>query len=212
MPPRRNIAGRKFNHLTAIRFLYVKEGRAVWLFKCDLCNSETAKKANYVISESSKSCGCMKNAGHANHKHGKRATKAYSSWKAMRQRCNDSNSVGYKNYGGRGIKVCKEWDDFNVFLSDVGEAPSSKHSLERIDNDGDYKPSNVIWATKDIQSRNTRQSTYITYNGETLIIEDWAKRIGIKTQTLRFRIYRGWPIEKAMTHPVGVRNWKYRPF
>lgn len=80
----------------------------------------------------------------------------YSTWKNMRGRCNNPNIPNYKDYGGRGIRVCERWNDFNLFLEDMGEKPTTKHTLERIDNDGNYKPSNCKWATYSDQMKNQR--------------------------------------------------------
>lgn len=80
----------------------------------------------------------------------------WSTWKSMRTRCNNPNALSYKNYGGRGIKVCRRWDDFKSFIEDVGDKPSPKHQLDRIDYDGDYEPTNIRWATREQQNVNQR--------------------------------------------------------
>jgi hypothetical protein len=121
----------------------------------------------------------------------------------MISRCKNKSQVGYKNYGGRGISVCKRWLTFDNFFADIGKRPSSKHSLERINNDGNYEPINCRWATRKEQASNTRRNVFITFAGETLTIYQWAKKTGIAWTTLYNRLYRSkWPIEYALTKPI----------
>lgn len=120
-------------------------------------------------------------------------------WISMIARCCNPDSSSYSNYGARGINVCDRWrDSFVAFIADVGRRPSPSHSIERIDNDGDYTPSNTRWATKAEQVRNTRRNKYVTYNGETMILTDWAARAGIGPNTLGTRLSRGWSVEDVI--------------
>lgn len=123
-------------------------------------------------------------------------------WKAMLQRCRNTNNSGYHKYGGRGITVCNRWLTFENFLEDMGLRPSSKHSIERINNDGNYKKSNCRWATTKEQARNTRRNRMFTHDGRTMCITDWANHVGMADTTLLYRLDRGWPIGKALTVPV----------
>lgn len=120
-----------------------------------------------------------------------RYSQLYEVWRGMRQRCNDTNSSDYKNYGGRGIKVCKRWNDYELFATDMGRRPSPKHSIERIDNNKDYAPDNCKWATMREQRLNCRNTVWLEYNGERLPLTIWAERIGIKRKTMteRYRQY-----------------------
>lgn len=123
----------------------------------------------------------------------------YSVWKAMRQRCNNSNHPRYKDYGERGVKVCRRWDVYSNFLDDMGRAPSSKHSLERIDNNKGYFPRNVRWATPAEQNRNSRQNVWITRNGKTLCVADWCKELGITSASVYSRArYKGINLEESI--------------
>lgn len=125
----------------------------------------------------------------------------------MLDRCNNSKSDAFSSYGGRGIKVCTRWQkSFEAFLEDVGNRPSPDHSLDRYpDNDGDYEPGNVRWATATEQNRNRRSSRFFTLNDERLTLTEWAARVGVSKQALRFRIKK-WGLERALTLPRTERN------
>lgn len=116
-------------------------------------------------------------------------------------RCLDKNNPSYHLYGGRGITVCEAWlDSFEAFYRDMGPRPSSQHSIERIDNNGNYEPSNCKWATPLEQGRNRRNNRLITHDGETLCLTEWAIRVGITKSQLVKRIVR-WGVTKALTTP-----------
>src|ERR1700732_1414857 len=113
-------------------------------------------------------------------KHSLSGTFLYSIWEAMKQRCNNPNHKLYHLYGGRGISVCKEWiDDFSKFSEYMGKRPSTKHSVERINNDGNYEPGNVKWATAIEQQSNRRNNRLVTLNGKTLTLAQWSRELGI---------------------------------
>lgn len=118
----------------------------------------------------------------------------------MLSRCRNPKHVGYKYYGGRGIKVCERWLKFENFLADMGERPLGL-MIDRIDNDGDYDKSNCRWVTAIEQLNNRRGVHQLMFRGETKSISQWAKHIGIHTATLFWRI-RKWPLEQALTKPV----------
>lgn len=130
----------------------------------------------------------------------------YRAWCSMRERCNRVNNPYFYRYGGRGIKVCDEWNSYAKFRNDVGERPSPKHTLDRIHNDGDYEPTNVRWATKQEQANNRHNNTYIEHNGKKQTIATWAREYGIKYTTLIMRLQKyGYTVEEALK---GVRNGK----
>jgi hypothetical protein len=142
--------------------------------------------------------------------HGLKNTREYWSWAAMLDRCRNPNNGAYANYGGRGIKVCERWQKFSNFLIDMGHRPAG-HSLERIDNDKGYEPSNCRWATRDDQSKNRRNNRWLTFLGRTMVVSDWAREMGIAMRTLRNRIYRlGWSVEQALTLPASPYSRKTR--
>jgi hypothetical protein len=138
----------------------------------------------------------------------KRTMPEYHAWQHMRARCNNPKHKSFKNYGGRGIAVCKRWDSFAAFLADMGLRPSPKHSLERKNNDRHYSPSNCKWATKIEQVNNTRVNRRITFRGRTLTVSQWAKEIGIKPNTLHCRLVQyGWPPSRALSPEYGRSRW-----
>ena len=132
------------------------------------------------------------------YKHGETRTRLYNVWNGMKQRCNDPNGKLYHRYGGRGIKVCDEWMDYNNFrdwaMSNGYDenAPHGKCTLDRIDNDGNYEPKNCKWASSIEQSVNKGNNHMITYRGETMTISQWARKMGIEYHTLLYRIKAGW--------------------
>lgn len=137
---------------------------------------------------------------------GRQAHPLYHIWRGMFKRCNQPSAVGFKNYGGRGIKVSPVWSDFWRFVSDVGPRPSDQHQLDRINNDGDYEPSNIRWATSYDQCRNARYNKVITINGASKIMSDWAKDNHLPKSTVFNRLKRGWPVEAAVTMPTQTRG------
>jgi hypothetical protein len=154
-----------------------------------------------------KYCSCHCASKHKNLKHGRCGTYLYTTWCAMLQRCHNPKSTEYHNYGGRGIHVCEQWRcSFTAFrdyvLSSMGERPSSAHTLERPRNDVGYQPGNVVWATQLEQSRNMRRNLRLTLDGRTLVITDWASRLGVSTQCIKGRLFKqGWSIRDALTTP-----------
>lgn len=137
-------------------------------------------------------------------KHGMIKTHEYQSWGSMVTRCTNPKCRYWSHYGGRGIKICDRWlSSFLDFLEDMGKCPEG-HSLDRINNDGNYEPSNCRWATRAQQSRNTRQNVMLTFNGKTQCLTDWAEEIGMPFKCLHRRISRlGWSVERALTEPSG---------
>ena len=116
-------------------------------------------------------------------------TKEYNCWLDLRRRCNTITCKAYKNYGGRGIKVCKEWDSFNTFLLDMGQKPFSDYSIDRIDNNKDYCKENCRWVSKKIQNVNRRNVKQIFYLNETKCLTEWCNVLKIPYQPMRRRIY-----------------------
>jgi hypothetical protein len=125
----------------------------------------------------------------------------------MKQRCYNPKHVGYGNYGGRGITICDEWlNSFSRFYEDIGPRPSLDHEIDRIDNDGNYEPSNCRWAVPEQQTLNRRGNRRIEYGGKRLTVVEWARRCGMRHNTLSYRLDHGWSVESALTVPVPCRR------
>lgn len=154
----------------------------------------------------------VKHGHNTGRRSGPRRSLTISSWMAMRYRCLNKNHPRYSNYGGRGIFVCERWkDSFVNFLADMGERPSKNHSIDRIDTNGNYEPSNCRWATRSEQNSNTRVNIYLTFNGKTQCISAWAKETKIHKDTIRFRVVKaGWSTEKALTTHTKLSMKKIR--
>jgi hypothetical protein len=126
-------------------------------------------------------------------------TPEYTAWRHMRERCSNPRDRHYPDYGGRGISVCAAWrESFEKFLADVGPRPGPGYSIDRIDNDGHYKPGNVRWATRSEQARNRRNNRIVTLNGESRCLADWCRITGLSFKCLQNRLNRGWPVERAL--------------
>lgn len=133
--------------------------------------------------------------------HGKCRTTEYRSWNGMKNRCNNPNDKNYDRYGGRGIRVCDRWNrSFVSFLEDMGEKPEGT-TLDRIDVNGNYEPSNCRWATPLEQSNNQRTNVKVTYKGKTMNISQWARELGIAEPTLRSRL-KVWSVDRAFEEPI----------
>lgn len=129
----------------------------------------------------------------------------------MRQRCRNPNSLDYPRYGGRGISVCERWNDFAAFLLDMGERPSLKHSLDRIDPLGNYCPENCRWATASEQASNKPSLQKLFYQGEYKTVSEWCRHLGIKENMVRKRLCRGWSVGRALEQPERSTRFKLAP-
>jgi hypothetical protein len=171
--------------------------------RCD-CGTERTVRGESLRNGVSASCGCLREELHvaAITKHGGSASGSsiYKIWLGMRARCSNPHTAYWHIYGGKGIKVDPRWDDFAIFLADMGPRPKG-YSIERRDGNGDYTPNNCYWASPREQSRNTSRCRYITWNGETKVITEWAEITGISRSTIYKRLDRGEPIEEALTRP-----------
>ena len=139
-------------------------------------------------------------------------TRIYKIWCGMRERCNRVNHPGYKNYGGRGIRVCPEWDDYVAFRDwAISNGYSDNLTIDRIDVDGNYCPENCRWITQQEQQRNRRNNHYVDYKGQRYILKDLARLKGMGWTTLKYRLEKGWSVEDAVDKPIRLRTKGYRP-
>ena len=198
--------GDKFNRLTAVRFDHISNKRQFWLFKCD-CGKEKIINASNARRGLTKSCGCLLeehlSKGISNFKNGMSGTKIYGTWYNMKARCLNKNDPSYKNYGGRGITVCKEWMKFENFYRNMGDKPK-KLSLDRINNNGNYCKKNCKWSTLSEQQNNTRRNHLLIFQGKTQTMAQWAKELNIDYNTLFNRLKKGWSIEKILNSKYSV--------
>lgn len=174
-----------------------------WLCKCK-CGTERQVSMYHLLSGASTSCGCYGVEQRANSRrtHGMSRSLEYGIWSSIKDRCDNPNSSRYADYGGRGISMSEGWrQDFEVFFRDVGQRPTTRHTIERKDNDKGYEPGNVIWATYSEQGKNKRNNVRITFKGRTQILEDWAKETKLNSKTIVYRLKQGWSVEKALTVP-----------
>jgi len=194
-----NITGKRFGRFIVIKPVGKnKWGKPQFLCKCD-CVNEKIINGNNLITGNTKSCGCLLKHGHA--KKGKKS-KTYATWEHMVQRCNNPNHKRYKDYGGRGIKICKRWLKFENFLEDMKECPP-KLSLDRINNNLGYYKENCRWTTSKENNRNKRNNIYLTFNNKTKLLIQFAEEYSTPHDTLYHRIYTcKWSIERALTTPV----------
>ncbi len=144
-------AGQRYGRLVAIERVWIKSSKPMWLFQCD-CGEKHTARGTHVRGGRITSCGCV-----WNRTHGMAGTPEYIIWQNILQRCTNPCNPRFHCYGGRGIKVCERWSVFENFLEDVGKRPSSELSIDRINNDGDYEPGNVRWATLEQQTKNRRR-------------------------------------------------------
>lgn len=162
----------------------------LWLCKCD-CGKTGRIRHGALIYHTSESCGCfgIEQRRKAVKTHGKSRSIEYRTWQRIIQRCHNPQEKSYPRYGGRGIIVCERWrKSFDAFLQDMGERPKNKQTIERKDNNKGYSPDNCCWATYAEQNRNHRGNHWITANGETLLLVDWASRLGLTVQGLLSRL------------------------
>ena len=217
----KDLTNQKFNKLTVIKSTdkRTSSGDAIWLCRCD-CGNITYVAGGHLKDGHTKSCGCNKKNnlnGSKNHfyRHGLYGTRLHKIYHNMKTRCFNPNLFEYKNYGKRGIKISEEWLDkengfINFYTWAIANGYRDDLTLDRIDVNGNYEPSNCRWATQKEQCNNKRTNVIIEYNGERRTIQEWCEKLNIKYSTLYPRLRRGWSIEKAFTTPVDRRKnrWK----
>jgi hypothetical protein len=198
---RQVLTGRRFGKLTVIssqpkpKGLCGRNANQYWLCHCDCGNSVVVR--GDAILRGQESCGCV------NATHRQSRTPIYRVWQGMKARCTNPNSTAYSCYGGRGITICTRWlRSFEAFFADMGGGYRPGLELERMDNDGPYAPENCRWATRHEQMSNTRGNHYLTHNGISLTVTQWASVLGVRVGLLRNRLHMGWPVDRTLTEPA----------
>jgi hypothetical protein len=204
-----NLIGRPFGRLIVIGYLGAPNRVSTWLCQCSCGKQLYGAQSGNLKNGHTKSCGCLSagRIGAASITHNRSSSSLYAVWNSMSQRCTNPKSMSWKDYGGRGIRVCDRWRKFENFLADMGERPSRTHSIERIDNNGNYEPSNCKWATRLEQVSNKRNNFNVTFNGREMCLAHAAKEAGLKRATVyrRITVYGLSPID-ALTRPLQKRN------
>ncbi len=202
-----DISGQRVGRLVVLR-PHRKPGVASLFYwcRCD-CGNERVVGAQNLRRGITQSCGCLQKerASKASLQHGMSHTSIHNTWMSMLQRCNDKKCSAYKDYGARGVKVCDRWLDFRNFLEDMGLPPQKGLTLDRYpNNDGNYEPGNVRWATKKEQANNRRSSRFITFRGKTMTVTQWEDYFSFARGVVAHRLYNGWTVERALTQPQKV--------
>lgn len=213
LPPRAlNVTGFRFDRLIALRPVgYTRAKTILWLCQCD-CGNMTVTYLNKLRSGKTRSCGCLAREMtiQKNWKHGESHTPLFRHWYGIIRRCTDPRRKGYVDYGGRGIRICDEWrNSFEAFRDHVAQLPGygeDGYTLDRVDNDGNYSPGNLRWATRTEQNRNKRNVRPLTYQGRTQCLGAWAEEIGVKQKVLENRLRIGWSIERTLSTPLDAKR------
>ncbi len=193
--------GKKFGRLTILKIDHIAEnGQTYVLCKCE-CGTKKIINFGSISAGLIVSCGCRQKEiqKYGSITHGKSYTRIYNIWCVMKTRCYCKKYREYKNYGGKGVIICEEWlNSFEAFYNwAMSHGYTDKLSIDRIDNNGNYEPSNCRWADRKTQSRNISRNINITHNGETHILKDWAEILGIDYRKMWYRYKKGYSIEKV---------------
>lgn len=189
-----NLVGKRFGRLTVIKRLNKnKWGEYPWLCKCD-CGNETIGMSWRMRNGDKQSCGCLQKEAIAkvSTRHNLYGIRLHTTWRHMKERCNNPNSTDYHNYGGRGITYYQEWEEFKPFYEwAMKNGYKDDLTIDRIDVNGNYEPSNCRWVSRKKQGRNKRDTIRITIDGVTKTIPEWSEKTGVQEGTLRWRYYNG---------------------
>jgi hypothetical protein len=206
-----DIIGQRFGFLTVVSLSHQDTVSKIyyWKCKCD-CGNEVTVRGKDLRSGNTKSCGCYRDSslGDRSRTHGLSRTRIYAIWENMRGRCQCKSKSSYYNYGERGICVCNEWEDFEVFYKWAQLTGYTENlTIERIDNNGNYCPENCRWATKQEQNKNTRRTVKVKYKGEERTIIALAEEFNLPRKLVYKRVhYLRWSIEEALETPRGEKR------
>lgn len=201
------MTGQRFGRLTVQERALHHSGRGVaWLVLCD-CGETRIVAGSSLRSGNTRSCGCLQRevaastARAANFKHGISKTPTWRSWSSMMWRCNSPRHNAYGKSDGSRLTVCERWKDYLNFLEDMGERPVGA-TIDRIENSKGYEPGNCRWATRKTQNRNRTISRFLTFNGQTKCLAEWAEELNISARAISRRLQWGWDVDRALTEPV----------
>jgi hypothetical protein len=207
-----NLKNEKLGRLSVVEVVSRNtKGEYIWKCHCD-CGNYVNILGGDLRRGHTTSCGCYRKERQieANTHHGKSSTRLFLIWESMRKRTTNKNDVSYKNYGGRGITVCPEWQKFMPFYNwAMTHGYEDNLTIDRKNVNGNYEPSNCQWATVKQQSNNRRNNIIITFNGETHNLKQWSEILKVSYKALFHRIKRGWSIEKALSTPVRQNPGRY---
>ena len=193
-----DITGKRFGRLVALEYI----GKSRWLCQCD-CGNKKVIRTDHLKNGATISCGCYNREASSkrNRKHGMTASPEYYAWAHMIKRCENPTDSRFYRYGARGITVCERWkgqNGFQNFINDMGRRPGPKYSIDRINNDGNYEPSNCKWSTMLEQSNNKGNNRLISYLGETKTLKEWSRELGFDYKNIWERMNCGWDFEMAI--------------
>lgn len=199
MEHRLELSNKRFGRLVVVdRSHKGKRGEIFWLCQCDCGNTKTVR-ANQLTRGITKSCGCLHREAVTHH--GMTGLPTFKSWESMKQRCLNPNAPDYAAYGGRGIQVCERWvNSFDTFLADIGNRPAGT-TLDRIDPNGNYEPSNCRWADHKTQNSNKRITKRYAFNGKEMTTAEISEATGVQQRLIVDRLRAGWSLEEALSKP-----------
>lgn len=205
----KDLTGERFGSLTVLNWVWSGPHKRdiAWHCRC-VCGTEKVYWSwDLTRPNHTKSCGCLRRKSGADRErtHGMTGTPVYRAWQDAKKRCYNRKNKSWKDYGGRGIKVADEWlTSFEKFYKDMGEKPTARHTLERLNVNGNYSPENCVWAIRLVQNNNRRSNKFLTWEGVTLTLAGWARALKVKRSTFYWRVIRSqrnaekFPMEDAM--------------
>lgn len=205
-----DLTGQKFGKLTVVSYIgkihETKHSETYWMCLCE-CGNKKAIRRDKLIQGITKSCGCIKTGRKV--LHGESKTRLYRIYDHMRRRCENTKSHAYKNYGGRGIKVCKEWRESFLEFSKWAKAAGYTDTLtiDRINVNGNYEPSNCRWVGCKEQANNKRDTIYLVYKGQKVSITNLAEELNVPRHIIYKKVRKGWDSQKIINSIIGEREF-----